>query len=282
MRYSLSSRFYGALIGTAVGQPLKKSNWEWQRLLVPGTKSLIRLGGFELGDWCQAFDGLTNHVSCEAIIAALPIALFYHENEVKLRKNLQLALVAGWQHDPVSRDGVLAVGYAISQCLKERLNPTTLIPQTIAFLGQPQTQIAQQLVQVQAMLEQQAGLERVQAELSRSAQSTTPVTMAFYCFLSTLEDLRLSTERAAHNSYQPQSTTAITGALSGAYNSVAGIPTRLQVNLSRSGSKSLAETLELFDSLISVWSGVYDQKLHSGELTQVVAIAAPWVIRRRL
>lgn len=278
MRFSLSSRFRGTLLGTVVGQTLEKSSCEWERLLVPGTQSLIKMGRFDLEDWCKSFNKVTNRVSCEATIATLSLSIFEHENEVKLRRNLQLAASASWRDDPVSRDCTLAVGHAIAQCLTERININTLIPQTVAFLGQPQTQIAEQLTQVQTMLEQQAGWERVQAELTGASESTLPVTIAFYCFLSTVEDLRLAIMRAAQNNYQPQITTAITGALSGAYNSKAGIPASLQLILSQSGSKSLAKIIELSDSLLTVWSGVYDQTLPSDELMQTAAIAAPRII----
>lgn len=296
MRYPLCNRFRATLIGAVIGQTVVlPSNSqdredselsEWGRLAVLGTQSLIRLGRFDLDDWRNAFGEMIDCVSTKAIISTLPLALVYHENEIKLRQNLQL-VAAGWQDNPVNRDSALAVGYAIAQALTEKLNVADLIPQTIAFLG-PQTELAQQLIQVQLLLEQRAGLERVQSLLGRQAHPTTPIALAFYYFLSTLEDLRLSVMRAAQNVYQPQLTTAITGALSGAYNSTSGIPTSLRMKLTGADAKPLtawgikneAEMLKLADSLFAVWSGVYDQT-HSIELTRVAAIAAPRVIRSR-
>lgn len=297
MRYPLCSRFRATFIGAAIGQMLvlpstsedrEAGLTEWGRLAVLGTQSLLRLGRFDLNNWRDACGEMRDCVSTKAIISTLPLALLYHENEIKLRQNLQLALVASWQDDPVNRDSALAVGYAIAQSLTEKLNVADLIPQTIAFLG-PQTQLSQQLAQVQMLLEQRAGLERVQSLLGRQAQPTTPIALAFYYFLSTLEDLRLSVMRAAQSVYQPQFTTAITGALSGAYNSTAGIPASLRMKLTGAdatplaawGMKNEAEMLGLADSLFAVWSGVYDQTSHSIELTQVAAIAAPRVIRWR-
>jgi ADP-ribosylglycohydrolase len=264
---------------------------------------LIRLGRFDVDDWHDAFgkdsairlfrssseaEDPMNCVSTKAIIATLPLVLLYHENEIKLRQNVK-QLVAGWQNDPVNRDGALAVGYAIAQSLTEKLNRTTLIPQIIAFLGESETQLAQHLAQVQTLLEQGAGLERAVTELRRDAQPSNPIALAFYCFLSTLEDLQLSVRRAAQTPYQPQITSAITGALSGAYNSIAGIPATLRMALTRSDAKPLAawgmkteaEMLELSDSLVAVWSGVYDQGTHPAQPQPVAAIAAPHVIRPR-
>lgn len=300
MRYSLSSRFRGTLLGAALGENfashVKRQSQQldgWHKMAVLGAESLIQLGRFDLDDWRALFlresstQNTMNHVSTKAIIATLPIALFYHENEIKMRQNVQ-QLVAVWQDDPVSRDGALAVGYATLVSLTEKLNPAELIPQTIAFLGERQNQMSQQLAQVQTLLEQGAGLERAVTQLGRNAQPSTPIALAFYCFLSTLEDLGLSVRRAARAGYQPQITSAITGALSGAYNSTAGIPISWRMALSRPDAKltawgmtTEAEMLQLSDSLVAVWSGVYDQVTHPTELTPVAAIAAPRVMRLR-
>jgi ADP-ribosylglycohydrolase len=307
MRYSLSSRFGGTLLGAAVGEMLGKStsvkaDSQWGRLAVLGIQSLIRLGRFDLDDWRYAFlsvdsiprtfrpssnQNAMNCVFTKAIIATVPLALFYHENETKLRQNLQNFLVAVGQDDPVSRDGTLAVGYAIAQCLTEKLNSATLIPQTIAFL-ESQTLLAQQLAQVQTLLEQRAGLERAVTHLGAGTQPSTLIALAFYCFLSTLEDLRLSVMRAAQKGYHPQITSTITGALSGAYNSTAGIPATLRMALSQPDNKlaawgmtTEAEMLKLSNSLVAVWSGVYNQAEHLTEVMPATAIAAPNVIRSR-
>lgn len=292
------------LLNRGVEQPNwhVRANFQWGRLAVLGAQSLIRLGRFDLDDWRDTFgkesvlnqfsaspeQDAMNLVSTKAIIATLPLALFYHENEIKLRQNVQ-QLMAVWQDESiVTMDGALAIGYAIAMSLTEKLNADSLIPETIAFLGS-HTQLAQHLAQVQTLLKQGASLERATAELVRDAQPSTPIALAFYCFLSTLEDLRLSITRAVKTGYQPQFTSAITGALSGAYNSTAGIPSTWRIALSQPDAKPLAawgmttesEMLELSDSLVAVWSGVYDQATYTAALMPVAAIAAPRVIRLR-
>lgn len=326
MRYSLSSRFRATLLGAAIGETryapkhfpypdATKPQAQVQllncsgaqpklpvvppggRLAILGAESLIRLGRFDLNDWRDACgkdsllrimasseQNVTNCLST-AIIATLPIALFHHENEIKLRQNLQLAVPG--QDQAVSRDGALAVGYAIAQSLNEKLNAATLIPQIITFLGEPETQIAQHLSQVQTLLAQQASLVRAVNELSQDDLSSTPIALAFYCFLSTLEDFRLSVMRAALTRYQPQITSAIAAALSGAYNSTSGIPLNWRLALSTDaklaawGITTEAEILHISDSLVAVWSGVYSLAIHPTNNTQVAAIAAPRVIRPR-
>lgn len=305
MRYSLSSRFRGTLLGAAIGlskyntviprrfsdadaielRHAQQPKFQVERIAVIGAERLIQLGRFDVDDWQETFtklaENLKNYPSPTAILTTLPIALFYHENEIKLRQNLQLAVLALGQNDPIIQDGALAVGYAIAQSLKEKLNGITLIEQTITFLG-TQTQISQHLAQVQALLEQQASLEQAVTQLTKNTQPSTAIALGFFCFLSTLEDLRLSLVRAAQTSDQPQLTTAIAGALSGAYNSISSIPISWRMAYSHpspaEGETTAAEILQLADSLVAVWSGVYNQAIPP---TQVTAIAAPRVIRPR-
>lgn len=295
MRYSLSSRFRGTLLGAVVGE---MSSPTWGPIAIASAKSLIRLGRFDLKDWqnvvllvgadlLQSSSNLDSidRVSIKSIIATLPISLYYHENQTKLRQNLQALLVTVGQDHPVSQDGALAVGYAIAVALTEKLHKATLIPQIIAFIGS-ETQFTQQLAQVQMLLEQGAGLERTITHLSTDAVggASNSIALAFYCFLSTLEDLQLSVRRAAQCEHS-QDISAIAGALSGAYNSTSGISANLrtlsqsyQESLAAWGMKTEAEMLELSDSLVAVWSGVYEAT-SLDELTPVAAIAAPNVIR---
>lgn len=317
MRYSLSRRFGATFLGAVIGEMIGSSkgvrlknfyyrnftkpnpeqivdfrvkqqkypppNYLGGHLAVIGAENLIQLGRFDLDNWHDAFtkdlfaQDIINCHSTTAILATLPIALFYHESEIKLRQNLQLALKAVGQDDAMIRDGALAVGYAIAQSLNEKLNPATLIPQVITFLDNPHTQISQQLLQVQALLNQQAGLAQA---ITVTNQPTTPITLAFYCFLSTLEDFRLCTLRAAQTTYQPQITTAIAGALSGAYNSISGIPINWRMTLPGRETTEV-DILQVSDALVSVWSGVYDQVTHPTELNSVAAIASPRVIKPR-
>jgi ADP-ribosylglycohydrolase len=272
MRYSLSSRFRGTIVGAFLGESLASINEEesvnWGKIALLGAESLIGRSQLNLDDWIQRqqteFPDLDTRdgVSLKAIIATLPVALFYFDNTVKLRQNLNQA-IAIWDGDLVVRDGTLAVGYAIAQCLTQKLDTKTLIPQTIDFIGETPTSLPQVLLKVNNLLLQGAGLETVQRSLSREEKLSKAVAMAFYCFLSTLEDFRLSILRATDNSNALPATGAITGALSGAYNSLTSIPVSWQMKLSPANSptsrlSNRKQMIELADGLVAVWSGAYD------------------------
>jgi hypothetical protein len=318
MRYSLVSRFRGTLLGVLLGQTLAKdynhksqSCFNLSKMAISGTESLIALGKLDLDDWLERQQqkslhlDTTDELSPQAILATIPVALFFHENKIKLRQNL-LGVLKIWEDDPVIRDATLAIGYAIAQSLTENLEPRTLIPQTISFLGETSTSLPEQLLKVNDLLEQGAGLERVQAELSKQEKWSHAIAIAFYCFLSTLEDFRLAVLRATDNSnvwrqeawpLRTQIIGAITGALSGAYNSTAGIPVKWQVSLSQANSPaseltSFSQMLKLADALVAVWSGVYsiapypseflpEESVMSEEQALLCVYAAPRVIRSR-
>ena len=331
MRYSLLSRFRGALLGTAMGEIWGAYGDSWLmgqpqstplsgsgHLVVKGTEGLIRRGRLDLADWQESAGENSGEVSVNpgksqkrrskdkskstskndgvkgygAIISAVPVALFFHEDEAKLRQNLQ-QVADVWQDDSVLKDGTLAIGYAIASALKEKLNRHTLIPQTISYLD-AETPLVAQLRQVQSLLEQGAPKEMALNKLlprQTAPPPNFPVALAFYCFLSTIEDLRLSVLRAARCP-QAQVTCAIAGAISGAYNSVAGIPPAWRLLLEQQkgdasplatlwGINSEAELLRLAARLLATWSGVYDAEKFLIDTSQVFAVGAPQTIKPR-
>lgn len=315
MKYSLLNRFRGALLGSLVGEALSRVGCqeqvlgrvslsppkpddvqpnqtlsEWSELATCGTESLIRCGSLNIEDWWLLFGKTPSSLlfksvtsSSEAAVATLPITLFFHEDEVKLRQQL-LACAQLWQHQPEVLDGVLVIAYAIALALTEKLDIATLIPRTLTYLGTSQSPLVRQLERVQMLLEEGASLEKTLTQLRHDARSRgeslvssyTPIALAFYCFLSTPEDFRLCVNRAV-STYQPQMTAALTGALAGVYNSSIGIPVswRLAANRMSSGRQRLQQAGRLLES----WAGVYDMSaLAQG---QQLAVAAPRVIQPR-
>jgi ADP-ribosylglycohydrolase len=317
MRYSLLSRFRGALLGSFVGEILASGGdfrqvsgkatltppqseeaqpsqalSDWSQIASCGTESIIRCGRFDPEDWVlhagmtqPSFLLLKNTASSsETAVATLPMALFFHDDEVKLRQQLLKASTI-WQHDSEAFEEVLAVAFAIALALTEKLDCATLIPRILTFVGTSQAPVVQQLERVQTLLEQGAGLDATVIQLRQDSQrigaplarSCTSIALAFYCFLDTPEDFRLCVSRALRTGYQPQITAALTGALAGVYNSVIGIPAgwRLAANRINIG----VQTLQLADRLLSVWSGIYD--VSAVDRCPMVAVAAPRVIQPR-
>jgi ADP-ribosylglycohydrolase len=271
MRFSVINRFRGTLLGAFLGEILasRKSPHHLSEILMLATERLIVDGTVNLDHWSKLPLAVTDDSASKIIVATLPVALFFHENPLRLRQNLW-QLLQIWTDNPVIRDGSLAIGYAIAQSLTEKLDPLTLIPQTVSLIGE--THLSQQLLKVNNLLAEGAGLEKLQAELSSEDQLSQSIAMAFYCFLSTWEDFRLAVLRATHNPHLP-ATGVITGALAGAYNSTVAIPAKWRAllsspNLANQQGRNYSQMLKLADELADVWSGVYCPRRNSRELEQ--------------
>lgn len=296
MRYSLLSRFQGTLLGANIGygigsgvislsgpglevrrRPGENEYW------VASGKSLIQKGGFDSSSWVEAVASVSQRsegieataiLETDRLMAVLPILLFYHEQLEFLRTTLDQ--ISDLLSIPLAeRDGLLALGYAIAASLTERLNRHSLIGETIAYLQDPPSALIPQLATVETLLAQGASLERVRAELVQTeGTATLPFALGFYCFVSTLEDFRLSISRATRTGSQSAVTTVITGMLSGAYNSIPGIPWTWQ-----QGPLPTDQSFYLGDRLLATWSGVYDAHHQPEEAIHFRAVAAPNVIR---
>jgi len=293
MRYFLVNRVRGAFLGAFLGESLSKPNgFNLGKIAVLGTESLISLGKLDVDDWLtrqeKAGIKLETNINSwgQIILATLPVVMFFHENPVKMRENiLEVQKIWKCQDDPIVRDASLIIGYAIAQSLNEKLNPRTLISEIVSFIDKTSTSLPQQLIKVNDLLNKGVGLETARRELSSTEKLTSNIGLAFYCFLSTLEDFPLTVLRANQNIANQDIIGAMAGGLSGAYNSTVGIPVNWQISPSVTNSpawglESFVQMLKLADRMMAVWSGVYNFSDDFGECPQTI-FAAPHIIRRR-
>lgn len=279
MRYPISNRFRGTLSGAMLGdKSTGQVSTQTAKCLIPAIRSLIELGRFERQHWQEKLISAGLMPEIAPVMTTLPLALFYHESELKLRQNL-LASASIWHNEPIIQESILTVGYAIAQAISEKLKAAQLIPHVLSFIATPQTDLADKLTQVQQLLAQGASLERTLTKLNASEPLTTSIALGFYCFLSSQEDFTLAVKRAQH--IQQPLASAIAGALSGAYNSSTNIPSSWQAVLATDRNSAQKEVLQLSDSLVAVWSGVYDYEVHPAEIVATTVAWAPRVIRWR-
>jgi len=231
------------------------------------------------------------------IIASLPVSLIYHEDELKLQEKLQ-QWGNVWQNCLEINLSNLVIGYIISQALTDRLDPLSLIPKIIDYIGEKEPLVGQ-LRQVEKLIHQGANLDAAITNLSKNfkfiekqqifdegqqrSQCSAffiPISLALYCFLSTPEDFGLAVLRSARTGWATQTCT-IVGTLSGVYNSSAGVPVewRQKMGVELLGMKDEVEIIKLATRLWAVWCGIYDINDFTQNL--VPAVAASNVIRPR-
>ncbi|MEO1762497.1 MAG: ADP-ribosylglycohydrolase family protein [Cyanobacteria bacterium J06629_18] len=305
MRYSLTNRIRGALVGALVGQSLATAKEEplYCKAAVQGIYSLLQFnGGFNLEEYNLKFqrqnwdlDVADDLMLLNLILATLPIALFFHENHLKLRENLLLAIQDF--NNPLIRDGVLSVCYLIAQSLNEKINPNTLVSEITYFIGETTTEVPKKIQQVNNLIAENAGYFELQNCLDKENSISNIVAVAFYCFVSSKEDFRLTCLRAIKNQRNSKVCGAIAGAISGAYNGMTGIPITWHLGLDEAKLAqweltSFSQVVKLADALMTLWSGAYyalsqpidiqevEQELEP-ELSPLEAIAAPNIIRLR-
>ncbi|MBW4524349.1 MAG: ADP-ribosylglycohydrolase family protein [Phormidium tanganyikae FI6-MK23] len=277
MQSALLYRFQAAMIGAVVGEtigiqasgrvPTRRDSLGLMRFYA---ESLIDPSRIE-----QPSDPIFREplTTAESAIALLPVFLFFHEDFPKLRQNVQTVLKL-WQNPAVSELDLLAIGYTLSQALLESLNPRRFVTSMFEALLAPPEGIPklQRLQQVETMVQQGLGLEdatQLILTLSDATLGDAEIALSLYCFLSTPGDFRLSILRAIQTRYQVPGVAALTGALSGAYNSTIGLPAEWRMEVAQQ-----AEIQQLSQQLLASWSGMYAIEARN------FAIAAPQVMRR--
>ncbi len=234
-------------------------------------------------------DDLFNPTASNGVIASLPVALLYHEDELKLQQKLQ-QWGKVWQNYLAINLSNLAIGYVIAQALTDRIDPLTLIPKIIDYIGEKEPLVGQ-LREVEKLIHQGVNIDGAITRLSKNVkcfekqqvfwrgQQTSvssaffiPISLALYCFLSTPEDLGLAVLRAARTRWGTQTST-IVGTLSGAFNSNAGVPVewRQRIRVELLGMNDEAEIMKLAKSLWALWCGVYHPNNMTPSLVPVVA-----------
>lgn len=277
MQSALLYRFQASIMGALIGETiaLQSSNptprrYPLDQVMQFYAESLIAPERIETANHPIFREPLT---TAESAIALLPVFLYFHEDFPKLRQNVQTVLNL-WQNPAVSELDVLAIGYTLSQSLLESLNPRRFVSSMFDVLVPPPEGVSklQRLQQVETMVQQGIGLEEATQlilTLSNAMLGDAAVALALYCFLSTPRDFRLSILRSQQIGYQVPAVAALTGALSGAYNSTIGLPPEWRMNVIQQ-----TKIQQLSQQLLASWSGMYVIKPGN------FAVAAPQIIRQ--
>ncbi len=274
MKHLLLTRFQGALIGANTIYITPHQITPNQLVidttpaLVSGINSSILHGKFDLQDWSQQI--FTEPIRSEqAIVAMLPLMLFFHEDRVKLREII-INISHNWHLDWETCSSAVVIGYIISRSLTESFNAKTIVSQLLDEAINLHPAIFQELSTIDRLL------DRCSLEQMRQRQHATPhpiiasTLFAIYCFLSTPEDFLLAIRRAERFEDRSQLTCALTGILAGAHNSLTGIPLNgYLATQNREGWLLAAE------NLLSAWAGVYQPQASSAKIAALPASSAP-------
>lgn len=286
MRYSLLSRFQGALLGAGLGEVLGRS-WSEQPISGSGLQPLPSSPAVEqiLGFCCDrliaqgALDGNAREPwvaqltePTQLMAASLPVILFFHEQPHRLQQQLTLLM----ENDSSSElsEVIWVMAGAIAHILQERWPPR--LAHFSAGLSHPSAELLASLDRVQSVLRQETSLEQaVQQLVLPQTNGLGSMALALYCFLSTPEDFRLTVIRAVRVAPNPAFTGLLAGGLAGAYGARAGISPGWQLRYPQT-----AVDFDRAAQLLAAWSGMY-QISRQEPAVPLSAVAAPGLIRPR-
>ena len=290
MQHLLSTRFHGGLIGGNIiyitPQQIAPNQLtiDTTPAIMAGIASLIRCGGFDDQDWLQSTNVAKNPE--RAILAMLPLMLFFHEDRPKLREII-INVSQSWELDWETCTSAVAIGYIISRSISETFSPSAILSQLLDEMTNLHPLLFQQLSTIDRLLEQSSSLYQVtQRSISATHPIITPTVLAIYCFLCTPEDFSLAIRRAHQIEDRSPLICALTGILAGVQNSSTGIPLNGLL-----ATPQREQWLTAAENLLNLWAGVYHPdrasaigllpSSHQPVMTYALPVAAPKVMQRR-
>jgi ADP-ribosyl-[dinitrogen reductase] hydrolase len=257
---------------------LKAGQWtDDTKMMLCHARSIVNCGRFDPGDtareflaWFESNDwrgiGRATYESMQRLVAGIPpqesgtkgemaagngaamriapIGLLGCGDMGRLRDDVRAAAVITHDNEEAVA-GSEAVAYAVARAAIGDLEPANIIKDTVRFIGD--CEVSRRLCLASGFLEKDMEVEEALARLGTSAYVVETVASAFFCFLRTPGDFEETASRAAGGGLDADTTAAVAGAISGAYNGLEAIPARW-----REGVEAAAEILYLADRIFTL------------------------------
>ena len=182
-----------------------------------------------------------------AAMRIAPVGLIDCRDLQTLREDARAAAII--THDnPEAVAGSRAVSYAVARAARGDLDPKSLVSDSTAFIGP--CKVAENLQMAARFLEAGMEVEEALARLGTSGYVVETVASAFFCFLRTPRDFEETVTRAVEGGLDADTTAAVAGAISGAYNGLEAIPERW-----RAGVEAADEILDLAERIFDLVVG---------------------------
>jgi ADP-ribosylglycohydrolase len=159
-----------------------------------------------------------------------PVGLLDCLHIERLAEDARLATIITHRH-PEAVAGAQAVAFMVAQAAAGGLEPPTLFPETAAFIGP--CRVAENLQRAQELWAQGTETTRALSILGTTGYVVHTVAAAAYCFLKSPDDFERAVIDAVMGGNDADTTAAIAGAVSGAFNGAAAIPLRWRKTVER-------------------------------------------------
>ena len=160
-----------------------------------------------------------------------PVGLLHSQNPGAadlVHRDAELSSVMTHRH-PEAIAGARAVAYVVWRAASGSLDTSTLIAETREFVGP--SRLADNLGRAGDLLAKGTPTQEALRMLGTTGFVVHTVASALFCFLKTPSDFERSVIEAVMGGDDADTTAAITGAISGAYNGIEAIPARWRDNV---------------------------------------------------
>lgn len=297
MHHNTYDRFGGSWWGGIIGQTIVNQadaltqSWVLERRQIAEMLLSEKLNRTNLASFLasQSADSRLNEVNNEKyhsnLLSLLP-SIILQTDEPNLYLRLMPDLKSGQANSNiVSNQNILIWGYLLTTVLNHQ---THLWEQALSIeeifnrnrmLKSP---LIEKLSIVLQGIKSGSSLQQITEQLSSKDQfQATAIALAWYCFVTTPHDFKLSVQRAARvDSKLAWLTITLTSTLSGAYNGMTVILDNWRTDIEQNQSWQLENHLLL--KLLRFWLGVYDVEQNYGAYNlELDAIALPQFIQTR-
>lgn len=278
MRYSLQERFIGAYFASVISEEFLADQIDPFPWLSINQEVVTQIPLF--ADQSLSWDNLrlksAELTISEMALAILPIILYYHDNLSKLELLIYQA-AQSWQISLSKIDGILWWSTAIALILREKLAPENLWQQISITSEIFKNSFQHNLDSLQNLCDRGLSITEVTEELSLiTAPECLPFLLSLYCFYQTPENFVLTIKQANTLKNRVPRILALTGFLSGAYNTKIGLPIDWR-KFSQNGD-NYQKADQLGSKVFALWSGV---NLSGRNIDISAIIATPRTLQNR-
>jgi poly(ADP-ribose) glycohydrolase ARH3 len=166
-----------------------------------------------------------------AAMRVAPVGLLNCVSPSRLAEDARLSSVITHRH-PDAVTGAYAVAYLVAAAARGELNPVTAVADTVGAIGPGK--VADALIRAQGLIAERAEPGEALRRLGTSGYIVHTVSAAVLCFLYTPRDYERTVINAVMGGNDADTTAAVAGAISGAFNGEPGIPVRWREGVERS------------------------------------------------
>jgi ADP-ribosylglycohydrolase len=153
-----------------------------------------------------------------------PVGLLDWQDMERLREDCWSTSIIT-HHNPEAVAGATAVAYVIARLVTGGLNETGLLVDAAEFVGA--SEVARNLLQAQSLLSSNTSTDVALETLGTGGYVVETVASALYCFLRSPSDFVNTVSSAVLGGGDTDTTAAVAGAISGAYNGLHLLPAQL-------------------------------------------------------